>query len=203
MQDDSTHEKFHLLINAGTFLFLMMQLGFYKSLQRGKRKWKTPSESCDCRRCVSSWSTNRYNHFNIFIGYFMVVDVSVNYNLLWTTGTCILCNSSKIRGNVTPILEKIKKIRRSLRSDLHLCLHLDSEDVMKVALVSAEGHWHISHQPNVRACGTLWFIVSLIRSPRAKIYLTRKRVLWQSPCTDTCLSCTANSTHPLCPALFQ
>lgn len=68
---------------------------------------------------------------------------------------------------------------------------------MNVALVSAEGHWHISHQQNVRACGTLWFIASLIRSPRAKIYLTRKSILWQPPSTGTCLSCPANNTRPL------
>lgn len=68
---------------------------------------------------------------------------------------------------------------------------------MKVALVSAEGHCHISHQQNVRTGGTLWFIASLIRSPRAKIYLTRRRMVWQPPSTGTCLSCPASNTRPL------
>lgn len=41
MQNYSTHKKFYPLIKAGIFLFLMMQLGFYKSLHR-KKKFKNP-----------------------------------------------------------------------------------------------------------------------------------------------------------------
>lgn len=38
MQNYSTDEKFYPLIKAGTFLFLMMQLRFYKNLNMGKKK---------------------------------------------------------------------------------------------------------------------------------------------------------------------
>lgn len=87
------------------FCFWWCNWGFTKVWTWKKKKnVKTLTGCCGYSRCVSSWRTSKCNHFNIFIWYFSADDVSGNYNLSWTA--CVLCNSAKIKEDVSSILGK-------------------------------------------------------------------------------------------------
>lgn len=84
-----------------------------------------------------------------------------------------------------------KKPDQFAHSPWFSALTLIRGELMKVAHASRGGHWHISHLQNARACGMLWFIAGLIRSPEAKIHLTGNRFKtasftsfhpWHPPC---------------------